>query len=338
EKSPKWRLTCGYITRADYETAWTHYGLSLFADDEAKRSEHLQKGIEEFRKFTAEGYRDHPVIAECFLGQALCLYEQQHYFEVIQLLDIRQITSTNTPTETFRRMMYLRIRACRALPSEWNLAWTAQQYFEALPREHQLDTIELEMALEWVRSLTSLIRSLQVSDREFQRRNKTSGDPYQSSLQKRLELVAGVVYPYGDPWWAQLAELMEEVAMEAPFGCLARSRRFFEQKRYDQAFRQAQTGLRAMESNHQVAGSFDWNRDLQDKKVEEKLFADLRYLKAAACWNLHYWLEAHLGAREFLIHHVDDERTNQMCRSGIQAGLKALTVKGGLEPDGIATE
>ena len=68
--------------------------------------------------------------------------------------------------------------------------------------------------------------------------------------------------------------------------------------------------------------------------------SDLRYVRAAAYWNLGRWLDAHNGAYEFLRHHAKDLRVRDrevggqtepgMCRIAFEAALRARKTKPGL--------
>jgi hypothetical protein len=52
--------------------------------------------------------------------------------------------------------------------------------------------------------------------------------------------------------------------------------------------------------------------------------ATLRYVKAAAAWNLQDWPLAHQAAAEFVQSYPKDRRAADMCRRALQAGIRAL--------------
>ena len=119
----------GYAARSLYGQAWASQSLGLLAEHEAERDQQLNQAIKLFGKFTRRGYRENPIIAECFLGQARCCFEKGDYHAVIQLLDRRFVTPENTPWQTFRQMCYLRMNAWKELGSHLGVTRTCADYF-----------------------------------------------------------------------------------------------------------------------------------------------------------------------------------------------------------------
>jgi len=294
DKSEHWRQLNSYITRSNYDLGWILYNLAIIAEGPGPKYVYLRRGLEKFHNFTVGGYRNHPVIAKCFLGQGLCLFELERYYEVLELLGLDRIDAMNTAPDSYKRISYLRIKAARELPSHLKVIQSAQQYFSALPSEPQLDVVELELLTEWGRSLKVLIDNLQ-------------GDDYQQSAIGRLESIAQMVYPYGDPWCKELAEIMGELSTESPFVCLAQARRYFGEKKFRQVIAKTEKATANLQ--------FD---------SAERLRADLCYLKTASFWNLGHWRQSYLSAWEFLAEHGEDERSSDICRCGIQSGIKTL--------------
>jgi len=292
-KNALWRRMSGYVTRVDFETGWVYYNLGVITKGE-RRDNYFQKAIEIFGRFTEDGYRNHPVIAECFLGQGLCLKERQKYYEAAQLLDYRMITPLNTPADSYKKISYLRMQAWRAVPSELNAVWSAQQYFETLPAGKEPDRIELEMALEWARSLTALVNSSQTGE-------------LREALEQQLNLVAGMIYGQGEVWIEKLSEVIKEIASDTTYACLLRGRMFFVKRQYEEALRETEKALK-----------------VKAEKYKENSWADLRYIKAASCWNLERWEPAFKAAVGFLVHHEQDQRAEEMVRVGVQGGLRSM--------------
>ncbi|MBN2376739.1 MAG: hypothetical protein JXD22_10070 [Sedimentisphaerales bacterium] len=294
DQSEHWRQLNSYITRSNYDLGWIFYNLAVISEGEGPKDVFLHKALNKFKNFTSGGYRNHPVIAKCFLGQALCLYEFERYYEVLELLGLDRIDAMNTEPETYKRISYLRIKAARELPSQLKVIQSAQQYFSALPSDPQLDAVELELLTEWGRSLKVLIDNLPADD-------------YQQAAIGRLESIAQMVYPYGDPWCKDLAEIMGELSTDSPFVCLAQARRYFGEKKYRQVIEKTEKAMANLQAD-----------------ASERLRADLSYLKTASFWNLGQWRQGYLSAWEFLAEHGEDERSAGICRCGIQAGIKML--------------
>jgi len=290
-ENKQWREACGSISRANYAQAWTNYTLGMLAT-KAEREAYLKKALERFVGFTADGYRKHPIITDCFLGHALCLYELKRHFEITRLLE--KATPRNTPPGTYKRMTYLLLKAYKALSDpgpSLKLEEAAKRYFDSLPAGHKHDGVELDMALTRARNLGALAKAMPA---------------YAARFQMRLDKVARLVYSYGEPWCSQFARALGKSAGGKSFTCLVRAREHFTAQKFEQAIAEANKGIAAA-----------------DAKSSTVLLADLRYTKAAACWNLKRWRDAHLAAFEFLQHHRSDRRAPEMCRRALQAALNA---------------
>jgi hypothetical protein len=294
DQDPWLQQLWAYSTRIEYNIAWTRYSLALVTDQENPKQKLLQKAIEGFQPFTQDSYQNHPVIAECFLGQALCLFEQKKFYDVIRFLDLNTITPDNTPAETYKRISFLRIQSGRQLPSDLNTIWAAEQFFNSLVADDRLDKTELDMALDWARSLTQLAQS-------------PENRKYLHSLLLRLERVASLVYPYGDPFSADLAQIIRDLPLDTPYASVVLGRKQFQEKKYPEALQYAQTGIRNL-----------------TEKESAKLSADLYFLQNTAAWNGQNYLPAYQAARFFLQQHTKDDRADQVLQRGIQAALNSL--------------
>jgi len=305
ERNPAYRRALGLRSRANYAIAWTDYNLGLVADG-AERASHIDSAIERFKPFTSGGYRSHPIVADCFLGQALCYYELGRYGDVTSLLEPAE--ADNTPEMIFKRMTYLRLKSYQQQSRHRQLDEAADKYFASLADKNKLDSIELGMAVEWARSLAAL-----AGDPE--------ANPYYKQYQNRLDRVAKMVYPYGDPWRSELAEVAGKTAGSSLFTCLIVARGHFTAGRYAEALGEIAKCLDA-------AGG-------RTPDADESLLADLRYTQAAAAWNLKRWHQAHRYAFEFLRYHAGDRRADDVCSRGLQAGLKAIEQKTQADGPGV---
>jgi len=303
EEDPWQQQLWAYGTRIEYNIAWTQYSLALVTPEETARQQFLKKAFEGFRLFTQDGYQNHPVIAECFLGQGLCLFEQKKYYDVIRFLDLDKITPDTTPVETYKRISFLRIQSARRLPSALNTIWAAEQFFNSLPAEGRLDKTELEMALDWARALAEMVQSPE------------SGN-YHHRVLERVERVASLVYPYGDPFSSDLAHIIEDLPVDMPYVSMVQGRRHFQEKKYKNALQYAQTGIRNLTEN-----------------VSTKLSADLYFLENASAWNVKAWRTAFRSAEVFLGRHREDDRAEKVLQRGIQSALRSLSTESPVDLD-----
>ena len=301
DKDKRYRQACGNVSRSNYAMAWAEYSLGVASATRAEREAHLKKAIERFVSFTANGYKPHPVVTDCFLGQALCLYHLKRYYEVTQLLS--DATLDNTPPDTFKRMQYHLLMAHQALASHLQVETVAKQYFNARPAGKRLDAIELEMAIARARSLAKLIETHDIPR-------------YQRKFRASLQDVTSMVQSYGNPWCARLAEVVGAQAATGAFVSLNRAREHFSAKRFEQALDEANRGI-----------------DQAVTQADDAFLPDLRYAKVAAAWNLHRFADAHVAAFEFLRKHPKDRRVGEVCSLGVQAALKARAEQPPLPPE-----
>jgi hypothetical protein len=112
-RNQRYKTVVGNISRANYKSAWTRYLLGISSENPDEREAHLKKALSKFLNLTANGYRNDPIVADCFIGRARCLYELQRYFDVTELLDSDKITVSNTTSSVYMRMTELLIKACQ---------------------------------------------------------------------------------------------------------------------------------------------------------------------------------------------------------------------------------
>ena len=288
----KWQRLRGLISRANYSEAWTRYNLGLVASDEDRRKESFEEAVERFSSFTARGYRKHAIVADCFLGQALCHYELGQHFKVLELL--KPARRENTPAGVFRRMTFVLIQSARAYGSYLAAEDAAKRYFDGLPASHKLDATELAMALERARALSVLADPKQNPE-------------FHKLFQGRLDAVAKTVYAYGEPWRGRLGRILGQHGEGSPLKSLSAARALFEQEKFAEALTEADSGLRLAESGADLA-----------------VAADLRYARAAALVNLGRPQEAFRAIAEFLRAHPSDRRTAELAGRAVPAGRQAI--------------
>jgi len=300
QRNKPWRELRGYISRANYGEAWSFYRLGLLAEEAADRKRSLDQAVERFSSFTAKGYRKHPIVADCFLGQALCSYELERYFEVLKLL--KPARPNNTPPDLFQRMTYLRIQAAQAYGSHLEAENAARQYFDALPAGRKLDPVELGMALERARCLSVLA-------------DPKRNPEYHGLFRGRLDEVAKVVYAHGEPWRTELAGVLGTGGGATPLKCLARARELFGARKFRQAVAEAEKGI-----------------SLAATATDPTVLADLRYAAAAGLANLGEDVEAFRAMADFLARYPADRRAGELCTTAVRTGRRAIAASPPLPP------
>ncbi|NLX07859.1 MAG: hypothetical protein GXY33_22185 [Phycisphaerae bacterium] len=291
--SPDWRDATTMLSRANYARAWTEYSLASVTPDPTERRRHLEAAIEQFTGFTASGYQEHPILAECFLGQALCLYELERYPQVIEFL--APLTYKNTPPETFKKITLLRLKTHQQLTSPLELERTAKSYFDRVPPNREWDALERTMALARAAALVALAEAGASSKTKDQ-------------FTQRTDEIAKRLYGYGEPWSSQLAQILGRHGGSGPIRHLVQARDAFAGGRLDQAAAEAQKGI-----------------DAASNETPDTVAADLRFTRAAALWSLSRWNEAFAAAEAFTRRHPADRRAPSMCSRAVRAGLSALT-------------
>ncbi len=291
-KDPQWRKLDGFLARANYSEGWVLYNLGLVDPSVAAQARNFRTAIERFSRFTSGGYRNHPIVADCFLGEALCHYELKDYFRVLETLKPAQ--ADNTPPDKFKRMTYLLIKAGQAYGDYVAAETAAERYFAALPADHKPDTIELGMALERTRCLAALADPEQNPDGH-------------ALFKGRLDKATKLLYAQGDPWRSEIARILARTSTVSPFSCLVKTRNLFRTKSYDKAAALADQGIRLARADTAPA-----------------VLADLRYAKLACRLNLRQYAQAHRAGADFLRHHPRDRRADDVADRALQAGLRAL--------------
>lgn len=305
-----YKAAIGDISRANYKKAWTEYLLGIATDDPDERETRFISAYEGFLRFTAKGFRNHPIVADCLIGQAQCLCELGRYPQVIADLDPdptsadpnQGITPDNTTPEAFKRITALRMKACQALSRHLQVEEYARQYFDALPENERLDATELGMAIVRAESLVSLVGNAELAD-------------YDETYRRRLAETRELVCDYGSEWRQKLAASLAQADIDDPLVCLEAARRYLQEGQYEQAHREIERGLLTPD---QQTGN-------------DGLRADLRYLGFVAYWNQKSWRDAHRAAVDFLKHHPQHARAAEVCDQAIRSGIWACQSQPALE-------
>ena len=293
EQTDEYRKLVGFISQANYHRSWATYHLAMTHDEGVdERKLHLNDAINGFIGFTARGYRNHPIISDCFLGQALCLAELGDHFQVTELL--KGITPSNAPKHLVKRLTYVAIKAYQKLPSDLGVELTASRYFDSLPDGHVWDPVDLQIALDRAAGLARLA-------------DEKLNPQFHHSFKLRLDLVGGQIYRYGEPWIGKLTDLLGDDAGVSPIVYLKQATEYFEEQRYQHAYLKAEQGLT-------VAGS----------DGEPTVIADLSFVTAASYLNLSQWRDAFQAGKRFTQKYPRDQRAAEMAKRTLNAGLNAL--------------
>lgn len=293
-ENAKWREIVGQLSRTNYAIAWTSYSLALIQDNTSRKNHYLDRAIELFGNFTNSGYRANPILADCFLGHAFCLYEKEHYYDASRLLDEYAITPENTDPAIFKQITYLRIKIYKKLGSNIMIETIAAQYFARLPGDSRYDFVELNMAIERVRALSWLAAAPE------------QVNPYRHSYHRRLEQFSSGLYPYGTSVTSRLAEAMEKAGLVTPLTALRAARQAVTDENFALAAEKATEGLSA-------DGDF----------TTEQILSDLRYIRTVAYLRLADIEMTFQSAAEFITKHPDDKRAPNVAKVAMQSGIEA---------------
>ncbi len=226
----KWQELGGLISRANYREAWAHYHLALVTDDADARRRRLTEAVERFRGFTVNGYRNHPIVGRCFLGQALCLQELGRPYAVLELLD--DVKASNTPPDLLRRLTYLKMHAAGAYGSHLACEQAAAEYFGSVEPTRRLGDVELAMCIERAKCLAALA-------------DPARNPEFHGAFRRRLNAVVERINAHGEPWTAELRRVLGKAEGGSAFAADRRARELFDAGRYDEAADTAREALAA---------------------------------------------------------------------------------------------
>jgi Arc/MetJ-type ribon-helix-helix transcriptional regulator len=299
----QWRMLDSTASHCSYAIAWCNYRLGLLTEGDPAQSGYFNKAIANFQQFTAEGYRQHPIISQCFLGQALCYYEVDKHYEIKELL--KEITPDNCPPDTYKLITLCRLRAFRAIPSPMEITRASRQYFSKIDPKQRLDTIELGILMQEAWALAQLADPQQ-------------NPRYHAQFKTQLDAVVAAIYPYGQPWRHDLAKLLKQQTEDSPFVALDIAKQLFNKGEYEKASDVARKALAKVTD-----------------EADSVIVADLRYLVTGAAWNRQQWSQAHAMAVAFARHHPQDKRHRKACAMILQAALKSLKTDHPVDDDAI---
>jgi len=291
-KDKIWQEITARATSTTYFLAWTHYSQALLTEPGEPRTKLLNDALLGFATFTADGYRQHPIVIDCFLGQAKCLLELGRHAQVPRLL--ADATAENTPVDQYRRLVLVLCRAHAAAGSHMDVETTAKTYFDTLPAGHKHNVVELDLMLDRARSLAKLVKL---------------SPKYGSRWRARLDNVTRVLYRYGPKWRADLRAALGDDTPAGPFISLVAAREHFEAKRFKEALAELEKGLAAA-----------------DQATDAAIRTDLLHTRAASHLNLKMWPEAYESASSFAQEYPKDARAATMCGYAFQAAFRSAPV------------
>lgn len=289
-ENSQWRLAVSLSSRANYTMGWAGYHLGLALPAGAERERVLRSAFNRFSGFTANGYSNNPIVADCFIAAALCQSELGEPFEVLTLLEPIRLDNAPSPG-IYKRAVYLRLQALQAQASFLKAERLAKQYFDGRPADQKPDAMELNMALVWADALNHLI---EVSE------NARFQKMFRSRLNRLVKLLDG----QGEPWRGELGKILSTGKAGGATASLLRAKDLFAKQKYSDAIQAAATGLR--------------ESDEQDEST-----AMLRFIRASAAWNLKDYPLAFAAGRDFLKAHPQDDRAHGVLTRTLHAALRA---------------
>ena len=287
-KNSQWRMALGAASRAAYAMAWSRYSRGLVSPDEKKKEE-FDTAIDQFEAFTANGYRNVPIVADCFLGQALCYFEQSQYDDVNDLL--KEVTANNCPAVTWRKIVYLRMRSYQKKKSFNRVEEVAKTYFDALSSD-KLDSTELKMALDRARNLMVL--------------TSAGNSALTQTYKRRLRSLGTLVGKQGSNWQTRFELITGATTGVSAMTSLVKARQAFTAGNFDQALTQIDIGIKA-----------------KNQKTDPAVVSDLYWMKAATLWNLKRWRDAYTTSLSFVDAWPKDRRAPAMMQRAIQSTIQS---------------
>jgi len=305
KKDSDWKRIKAYISRANYDMGWTEYALGISFEKGARRQKHLENADTKFVAFTARGYRNHPIVIDCYQGRVQCLYELGRSNEILKLINpkehderiIPKLRKDATPENGYlRRIRVLTFFLIKAYEATDQIALedTAADYLDELHNDHTYDSLDLQMALVRLSNLRFLCESEEIPE--------TLRDNYKRTLHKTKALVRSG----GAEWSKKVAEALGQPVGADLSVILEKAKQRFNNKDYEMALELAEKGLKAV-----------------TKESDPAFVADLRYIKAVTYWNQKAWREASLAALDFLLHHRNDDRASETCSRALRSALNA---------------
>lgn len=291
QRSSRWRNFAGYASRANYSRAWSWYALALLGD--ADKGEYLTQAMDYFEPFMLGGYRDNRIVQDCFLGYALCLFEDARWLQVRDLLGPARFAPDNTPPDLFKQVTLLRVRLHATLNSPLAVEWAGQLYFATRPADAgRLDPVEQQILFKRIESLARLAASPDSPD----------PDGYRSVLQACRRQLAGEAPQFN----AVVTQLLPAAGLKTPLTCLHEATEAFAAQTCDVALQQIQAGLH-----------------MADPALELQTIADLEYLRCLCLNRLNRFSDVVRQVAAFLKTYPNDSRLPTLARIGLEAAIAA---------------
>ncbi len=244
KKDKEWMHANSMLARCEYSNAWIYYYLSMVSQSRQEKEEGLRIAIDYFSNLTLDGYQSHPIIADCFLGQGLSLFELGQFRESLALL--APATVKSTPADIFKRMTLLRVALCKELRENDLLVQYVQDYLSGMDRDALFDALELDMMIDYAAAFGEVCRKKQREDKK-------------ECMGKLIELV-NQIYSYGPIWQEKLFSVLPSNALGGALASLVNTRQAYESEDYKQAVKFAQAGLAKSDSGSAYRADLDYYR------------------------------------------------------------------------------
>lgn len=293
QRSSRWQNFAGYASRANYSRAWSYYALGLLEDPGNDKKTNLDQAIEYFEPFIDGGYRDNRIVQDCFLGYALCLFEQERIAEAADLLNDNRIRPDNTAPDVFKQVTLLRIRIDEKIDSPLGIAWAGGLYFQTRPADAgEYDPVEQQIALKRIESLAKLAA--------------TPDNPYAPDFLSQLQMCRQQLAAQAPQYNAAVTHILDSAGVQTALGSLQEAKAAYDAGQFQHALELTQAGLGMVEPT-----------------LEADTVVDLKYLQCLCLNKLNRYGQVVQQVQSFLKAYSQDSRLPTLSRIGMEAAIAA---------------
>ena len=208
---------------ADLWLIWNDYHKARIMKESKDRRAILETAQKRFKELMGDSFSFDAGTMNAYLGLCLCLYEEGEFSKLTRVLDSDIITPLNTDLDYFRDITVLRVRTYSHLKSFLKTHEYIEQYFDIRPVDMPMDSIDLDLAIEDVKSLAHLA-------------TKNQNNQYYVFYRTKLNAQAHKVLSFGGKWAQQVRYTLNSYDYELPAMQLFQALDVFNQKDYELAF------------------------------------------------------------------------------------------------------
>jgi tetratricopeptide (TPR) repeat protein len=292
QRSSRWRNFAGYGSRANYSRAWSHHALGLLENPGQDKDDQLAQAMDFFEPFISGGYRDNRIVQDCFLGYALCLFEQDRIAEAGDLVNERRIRPDNTSPDVFKQMTLLRIRIHEKVNSPLSIELASRLYFQSRPDDAgDYDPAEQQILLKRIEALATLA---------------AGNNPYTADFRSQLSACRKQLARQAPQYNPAVTQMLHTAGVQTALGSLQKAKTAYDTGRFQQALDMTEDGL-----------------DIVDPALESDTVVDLQYLQCLCLNKLNKYEQVIRQVKAFLDDYPQDPRVSMLSQIGMEAVIAA---------------